>query len=512
MLKQIGMITTLLAGSVCAASTIYKANWESLSQNKLPEWMMDAKFGIYTHWSVFSVPAEGGPDYVKNLYGGPKKNTKGIYTHHIKKYGSLDKNGYINFVDQFKASKFNADEWVDLMYESGARFGGILLVHHDGFCLWDSEHTRWNSMDKGPKRDIYGEIAKSVRRYDDMRLLATFHHGRTFGYATGFMQKEKGIPVKTEANKDWDIWNPAYQDFYWNQSAGAKAEVFAAQWEAKIREVVDKYSPDCIWFDGLNTAIRKNAPSEQQVMDVFAYYFNEAAKKGQAVTICNKHAGKFNFPESFGFLCYENGREMPLDVKPWFLIDRAIAYPWSYVNNKQYRDGPDYHTKSLVDLVARGGVFLLSLTPKGDGSIPTEEVAIMKGIGRWMKVNSEAIRGTRPWKIPAEGPADMLKYNEEKKRDDWNYRQPFTAQDIRFTQSKDWKTLYAIALNWPENGNVVVKSLAGDSQYRPKPITSVEMVGLHEPLVWKRTKQGLEVAFPKKKPAAWEWAYTLRIK
>jgi alpha-L-fucosidase len=510
--RRFGVAVVALAAAVGMVSAAYEANWASLSQNELPEWMKDAKFGIYTHWSVFSVPAEGGPDYVKNLYGGPEKDAKGIYSHHIEKYGPLAENGYINFVDQFTAPKFNADEWVDLMYESGARFGGILLVHHDGFCLWDSEHTRWNSMDKGPKRDIYGEIAQSVRRYDDMKLLATFHHGRTFGYATGFMEKKNGIPVRTKENSGWDVWNPEYADFYWNEAAGAKAEDFAAEWEAKIREVVDKYSPDCIWFDGLNTAIRKNAPSEQQVLDVFAYYFNEADKKGQDVTICNKHAGKLNFPDSFGFLCYENGRDMALDVQPWFLIDRAIAYPWSYVSNKQYRDGPDYHTKSLVDLVARGGVFLLSLTPKGDGSIPDEEVAIMKGIGRWMKVNGEAIHATRPWKIPAEGPAVMLEYNEAKKRDDWNYRQPFTAQDIRFTQSKDGSTLYATALNWPENGKIVVKSLAEGSEYYPGTIRSVEMIGLDEPVKWTRTPEGLEIIFPKEKPTEWEWAYAFRVK
>ncbi|WP_136061014.1 alpha-L-fucosidase [Pontiella sulfatireligans] len=510
--NRIFVLGIALMVSACVTNAAFEANWESLSKQPIPEWMKDAKFGVYTHWSVFSVPAFGGPDYIKNVYGGAKKDAKGAYSHHLETYGSLDKNGYINFVDQFTAPKFNADEWVDLMYEAGARFGGILLVHHDGFCLWDSEHTRWNSMDKGPKRDVYGEIATAVRKHDDMKLLATFHHGRTLGYATGFMDKEKGIPVKTEENKDWDIWNPEYQDFYWNEGAGAKPEVFAAEWEAKIKEVVDKYSPDCIWFDGLNTSIRNNAPSEQQVMDTFAYYFNEAEKKGQEVTICNKHAGQFNFPDSFGFLCYENGREMALDVKPWYLIDRAIAYPWSYVTDKKYKDGPDYHIKSLIDLVSRGGVFLLSLTPKGDGSIPDEEIAIMKGMGRWMKVNAEAIHATRPWKISGEGPAVMLEYNAVKKRDDWNYRQPFIAQDIRFTVSKDGKTLYATALNWPENGKIVVKSLAEGSEYYPGKIGSVEMVGLNEPVKWIRTAEGLEITFPKDKPADWEWAYAFRIR
>ena len=495
----------------CTASAKFEATWDSLAGNPIPEWMKDAKFGVYTHWSVFSVPAHGGPDYIKNLHAGAEKDVKGVYSYHTEKYGPLEEFGYKDFVPMFTADKFKADEWVDLMYEAGARFGGILLVHHDGFCLWDSEFTQWDSMEKGPKRDIYGEIATSVRRYDDMKLLATFHHGRTLGYATGFVEKKGGLPVKTEANAGWDLWDPEYQDFYWNLGAGAKAEDFAIEWEAKIKEVVDNYSPDAIWFDGLTTAMRSNAPSEQQVVDTFAYYFNEAEKKGQEVTICNKHAGDFNFPDEFGFKCYENGRDMTEDVEPWFLIDRAIAYPWSYVNGKKYKDGPDYHTRSLIDLVSRGGVFLLSLTPKGDGSIPDEEIAIMQGMGRWMKVNAEAIHSTRPWKVVGEGPTQMMHYNKAKKREEFNYRQTFSAQDIRFTQSKDGETLYATALNWPENGKIVIETLKEGSELYPEAIESVEMVGLDAPVKWTRTAAGLEITFPETKPSNWEWAYAFRI-
>lgn len=504
----------LMLASVGSAQSGYVGNWESLSTKDIPEWMQDAKFGIYTHWSLFSVPAHGGPDYVKNLYGGPEKDAKGVYSYHVEKYGPVEEFGYVDFVPQFTAPKFKADEWVDLMYESGARFGGILLVHHDGFCLWDSEHTRWNSMDKGPRKDIYGEIANSVRRYDDMKLLATFHHGRTFGYATGF---EKNSKTPEAIRKKWDVYNPELNDFYWNERAGASVEEFGRQWNAKIKEVIDNYSPDCIWFDGLNQSIARNAPSEQEVQDMFAYYYNQGNKKGQDVIICNKHAGKFNFPDEFGMKCYENGREMPRDVGPWFLIDRAIAYPWAYVNNKRYRDGADYHTRSLIDLVSRGGVFLLSLTPKGDGSIPDEEIAIMKGIGRWMKVNHESIRSTRPWKVYAEGPTDLVVVKNTSKegvqKPGWDYRKKFTSQDIRFTQSKDGKTVYAITMDWPEEtGKIVIKNLKEGSEHYTKKIESVEMIGVDAPVRWERTAEGLEITFPQEKPNNFEWAYAFKIK
>ena len=488
------------------ATERYQPTWESLAQKAIPEWMKDANFGVYTHWSVFSVPAHGGPDYVKNLYGGMEKDVKGVYSYHVQKYGPLDKFGYKDFVPMFRAEKFNADEWVGLMHEAGAKFGGILLVHHDGFLLWGSKVNRWNAMNMGPKRDIYGEIAKAVRKYDDMKLLATFHHGRTFGYATGFMEKDGKKPARTEKNKNWDIWNPEYNDFYWNEAIGASTEVFAAQWQAKIREVVDKYNPDCIWFDGLNTAMRNNHPSEQQVREVLAYYLNEAAKKGQDVVVCNKHAGGFNFPESFGLHCYENGRDMPTDVGPWFLIDRAIAYPWSYVNDKTYRDGADYHIRSLVDVVSRGGIFLMSLTPKGDGSIPPEEQKIMREIGRWLKVNGEAIYSTRPCKIFAEGPTStrgIKSRNSGETGEQWDWRREFTASDIRFT-TKGGK-LYAIVLAWPQDGKVTIRSLAGN---RAK-VTQVTLLGYDGELSWSQTDQGLAVSMPDKKPC--DYAFALRI-
>jgi alpha-L-fucosidase len=467
------------------AEESYEPNWESLSTDELPEWIQDAKFGVYTHWGPYSVPAHGGPDYIKGLYGAPDKDTKRVQEYHKAKYGELKDFGYVDFIPMFTALKFNADEWVGLMHEAGAKFGGICLVHHDGFCLWDSKYTRWNARNMGPKRDIYGEIATAVRRYDDMKLLATFHHGRTFNYATGFMDKSKITPKMRE---ELDVFDPKYADFYRGELNGGTTEKFGTEWVGKITEVIDNYQPDAIWFDGLNTAIKNNHPSEQ--------------------TVCNKNAGgRFNFPDEFGLLCYENGRDMSGDVQPWFLIDRAIGYPWSYVNNKRYRDGADYHVRSIVDVVSRGGIFLLSLTPKGDGSIPEEEQEIMRGIGRWIKVNGEAIYGTRPWKIYAEGPTvlrSMKKRNNGQVAEQWDWRKQFTSEDIRFTTKAN--TLYAIALAWPENGKLTVRSLAKGADVN---IGVINLLGHEGTLGWKQTADVLEVALPAKQPC--EYAFALKI-
>jgi len=491
-----------LIASTTVADEPFQPTWESLSRQQIPQWLKDAKFGVYTHWGVYSVPAHGGPDYVRNLYEGAKADKKGVYSYHTKKYGPLKNFGYKDFVPQFTAAKFNADEWVGLMHEAGAKFGGICLVHHDGFLLWDSKVSRWNSKGMGPKRDIYGEIAQAVRKYDDMKLLATFHHGRTFGYCTGAMKEAN---ITDEMRKTWDVFDPAYADFYWTEFTGSPRN-FSDGWKDKITEVVDKYQPDVIWFDGLRTAMRNDHPPESYVRDVLADYFNRAAANNQDVTVCNKHGGEFNFPESIGLRCYENGRDMSTDVGPWFLIDRAIAYPWSYVNNKRYRDGADYHVRSLVDLVSRGGIFLLSLTPKGDGSIPPEEQEIMRGIGRWLRVNGEAIYGTKPWTTYAEGPTvsrGLKRNNKGEEKEQWDWRQQYTAEDFRFTSKGD--NLYAIALNWPEDGTLTVRSLAAGKY----DIKEVSLLGHQGQLEWKQTADGLQVTLPPTKPC--EWAFSLKI-
>jgi len=504
-LTGVGMLTTC---QFFKGKRTYTPAWESLSKNQIPEWLKDAKFGVYTHWGVFSIPAKGGAGApLSCMYKRELAGKKDVYDYISEKYGSPGNFGYKDFIPMFTAPEFDADEWVGVMHDAGAKFGGICVVHHDGFLLWNSKVNRWNSKDMGPKRDIYGEIAKAVRKYDDMKLLATFHHARTFGFCVG----NKLDAFTEEEKKTFDIFDPEYKDFYWHDGHSSR-EDFSNEWKAKVKEVIDKYDPDLLWFDGLSRQLEKNTPPESYVREVFAYYFNKARLRGKDVTIFNKHAGKFNFPETFGLLSYENGRDMPEDVHQWFLIDRAIAYPWAYEIGKKYKDDAGYHIRSLIDLVSRGGVFLLSLTPKGDGSIPKEEKEIMRNMGKWLKINGEAIYATRPWKIPAEGPAVMKKYNKSKDRMDWNWRQKFSAQDIRFTKSKDNKTLYAIVLGWPEGGKIIIKSLNSNEKILDNEIEAISMIGTNENIKWERNETGLILYFPETKSCDYAYAFRIEVK
>lgn len=514
------LITVALQSWLFAAD--YEPTWESLKSAPIPEWIMDAKFGVYTHWGLYSLPA-----YMTNVYGqemyvpeGSKKQPgrgMAVRRYHEQNYGSIFEFGYKDFVPMFTAPKFDAAAWAQVMKDGGVRFAGICLVHHDGFCLWDSEFTRWDSRDMGPKRDIYGELAKEIRKRD-MKLLATFHHARTYGhhttYANGFSDAEKAR---------LDVFDPQYNDLYRNPGTVTKEE-FGAEWQNKINEVVRKYRPDAIWFDGLARQLAQGVIDEAKLRRCFADYYNAGTPYVDHPIIMNKlPSGRaWNFPIGFGLRCYENGRDMEADVRGDWLIDRAIGYPWTWVKNKKYKQDSSYHIVSLCDLVSRGGILLLSLTPKGDGSIPTEEVRIMREIGEWLSVVGEGIYGTRPWKTVGEGiDVDQLRsVVPDSKRSgelkaSWKFQtlEASRGEAIRFMRSKDFSRLYAFVIGVPADGYVTIRTLRkGNVEKNGRGINGVSMLGSTDVIDWKQTAEGLTITFPKALPCKVAYGFKIEVK
>lgn len=397
----------------------YRANWESLkAHNEAPEWFRDAKIGIYFHWGVYAVPAYGNEWYARGMH--QKDGNRAYYPHHAATYGDPSKFGYHDFIPRFKAEHFNAAEWVDLFVKAGARYVGPVCEHHDGFSMWASRLTPWNAAAMGPKRDITGELEKAVRARG-LKFVTTFHHERT----RVWYPRVEGWPT---TSSDLQL-----QLLYMNIDETLFYRIF----QAKLGEVIDKYKPDLIWFDGQMQEI-----PEPYHLNFLAYYFNQAAKWGREVVVTTK---KLQYPQEVSVLDFEKGRSNALTPYPWLNDDTISTGSWGYTNDLKIKPAVEV-LHDFIDAVSKNGQLLLNLSPKADGTIPQDQRDCLLAMGAWLKQNGEGIYNTRPWLDYGEGP------NVLEKQGSFAGTVAYGEKDIRYTRSKDSKTLYAIALGWPKNG------------------------------------------------------------
>lgn len=502
MLCAIVAVTVAAWGGPVSAKEAFEPTWESLCGHEVPEWLLDAKFGIYTHWGVYCVPAYQTEWYAKRMYD----EGSSVHKHHIETWGDPKAFGYRKFVPLFKAEHYDPAEWARLMKATGARYAGMAVVHHDGFLLWDSDVNRWNAGKMGPKRDCYGQYVRALRA-EGLKTIATFHHIRTFNWylpaAGGFGGRIDPAKAQAIREKGWDLTDPQYGDLYWNELAGCRYEDFLAEWQAKVREVIDKYRPDLLWFDG--GLFRDDPASERIALDLLAYYHNRGAGWGKPVEVLNKlpTRGIFNFPRDYGVLTFEQGRDRLARVdRPW-IDDMKISYRgWCYVQDQRYKSANEV-IDGLIDRVARGGGLLFNFSPKADGSVPAEQKKTMLEIGRWLRTNGQAIYATRPWKVVGEG-------NEAKLRArGWKFID-CDASDVRFTRSKDASTLYAIVLGYPKGGKLRISTLSNQTRIAEGGIESVTLIDGGRPVQWQRNGIGLFIEMPSGVRAD-DLAYAFRI-
>jgi alpha-L-fucosidase len=424
----IALLLTLPAEGVLAANTParnpaegpFKPDWESLKAHQDPEWFRDAKFGIYTHWGPVTVGCEdaphGGEWYGREMY----LTNNPIFAWHRQRFGDQQTFGYKDVIPLFTAPKFDPEKWADLFALAGAKFAGPVAVHHDNFAMWDSAVTPWNSMKMGPKRDITGELAKAYRARG-LKFLPTFHHGFAWRYFEPAFQFDaadgRNFQLYTEPHGPKDPPSQRFQE----------------QWLAMVMEVVRKYEPDMIWFDfELKEVI---TPEYQQRM--FADYYNWAAAHGRESAVAHKFR---EIHAHTGILDFERGREDRLVPYPW-LTDTALG-PWFNRKADPYRSTENL-IHVLADIVSKNGCLLLNVGPNADGSIPDRAEKMLLEVGAWLKVNGEAIYGTRPWQVYGEGPTHSGGGGFSEGKDP-----TFTAQDIRFTTRRE--ALYAVTLGWPQ--------------------------------------------------------------
>lgn len=464
---------------------VYQPNWESLSKYTVPDWYQDAKFGIFIHWGVYSVPAYGGNSYGEwypyNMY---RKGTK-VNKHHIATYGPLDKFGYKDFIPMFKAEKFDPDAWAKLFKDAGAKYVIPVAEHHDGFAMYKTSLTIWNSYNMGPHRDIVGELAKSIRK-EGIVFGLSFHRAEHWFY----FYNGRLIPSDVNDQKYRDFYGPPEEGGY-DFPNHAMSTDFLNDWLLRSNELVDKYQPQIMWFDQW---IERDG-FEPYLKSFASYYYNHAKEWNKKVVINYKYDA---FPARAAVLDIERGKQADIRKLPWQSDDAVGFNSWGYVDGDHYKS-PQFLIDELIDIVSKNGNLLLNIGPKADGTIPQEQQELLLNIGKWLKINGEAIYGTRPWRIFGEGPAKSIGGDHIDKK-----VEPYTPQDIRFTAKGD--ILYVIPLVMPK-GKISVKSLS--TKEEKSKITSVNLVGSNERIKWKQEKNGLIIQPPNEYPS--EYAPTFKI-
>jgi len=466
----------------------YIANWDSLAKyDETAEWFKDAKFGIYAHWGVLSVPAYANDWYPRNMHIEGTDE----YRHHVETYGEHSEFGYHDYVPMFKAEEFDADEWADLFVEAGAKFGGIVAIHHDGWSNWDSEINPWNSVDMGPKKDIVG-LLEGALKARDLKFVTTFHKAQN-------LQIFQDEPDKWLDDTSYFPYNPylptSSEDSLLSIMYGnIPREQFYRNWLEELKEVIDNYSPDLIYFDS-----KLNKLPDSLKRQFVAYYFNHSEAKGKQVVITHKEG---ELPKSVSLEDLEKGRMKDKTGEFWLTDETVSVGSWSYTNNLGLKTS-DEIIDLLADIVSKNGALMLNVSPKPGGVIPEDQQQILRTIGQWLETNGEAIYGTRTWEVCGEGPT------KQERSGMFLDKITYTAEDVRYTRKGN--VVYAIFLGWPgDNKEVTLTSFSKEVLGESVPeINAVSVLGYNGDINYNLNDTGLQITTPES--AVDEKAFVVKI-
>jgi alpha-L-fucosidase len=419
------------------SSSGYAPAWPSVDRHPpAPEWFQDAKFGIYFHWGVFSVPAFGNEWYPRSMYlaGSPEsEHHRRVYgdpaewPYHNFVTGARDKDGkWVEFAPRLRSAggEFDPHEWAQLFADAGAKFAGPVAEHHDGYSMWNSAVNEWNSVVTGPRLDLLRLHADAIRA-KGLKLLVAMHHAYNF---TGFFE---GVPPQTTTS---------LRKLYGQLGAADENQL----WYDKLREVVDGYQPDIIWQD-----FKLDAVAEPARLKFLSYYFNRAAAWNRDVVTTHKD-GFTNRSSVFDF---ERGGPADLQRPYWLTDDSISSSSWCHTTGIGYYS-LDAVLHSLIDRVSKNGNMLLNIAPTARGAIPAEQRRILLGIGDYLRRSGESVYATRAWSVYGEGPTRMGGGSFVEPREG-------TSRDIRFTRDRDNRVLYATVLGWPGSTLTITTLNAG---------------------------------------------------
>ena len=514
------------------ASGPFKPEWSSLENYQVPDWFRNAKFGIWAHWGPQCEP-EFGDWYGRLMY----EEGSDAYRHHLKKYGHPSQSGFKDVIGQWQADSWDPGALVALYKKAGARYFVALANHHDNFDLYNSRYQpEWNSTRIGPRRDLIAGWSKAARA-NGLRFGVSVHAAHAWSWYEPAQRADKNGPLAGVAydgnlqridglGKWWEGLDPQglyaqrhplsksegeggvhHEQWHWGGGASIPDKAYCDKFFERTRDLIDSYDPDLVYYDDTVLPLH---PFSDVGLRLAAHMYNRSiAAKGRLEAVVN---GKILNEQQRRSMVWdiERGQSNRIEPLPWQTC--TCIGNWHYdrriYDNRAYKSAQTVvHT--LIDVVSKNGNLLLSVPVRGNGTIDSQESAIVEEIGRWMARNGEAIYDTRPWSVFGEGPvmeeaaAPMsgAGFNEGKGK-------PFSAADIRFTAKDD--VVYAFVMGWPQDGKVIIKALRSATPHLRKRIARIELLATGRPLAFRQTADGLLVTMPAYKPAL-AYANVLKI-
>jgi len=484
----------------------FEGTWESLENYEVPEWFRDAKLGFWSIIGPQAVPLQGDW-YARHMYVEGHRQNK----YHVEHYGHPSEFGYKDLIEKFNPTELNYDELVGLYKKAGGKYAVILAVHHDNFDLWNSKHHEWNSVNKGPKRDLVGEFRDAALKHD-LRFGVTTHLARSYSWlqTSHGADKEgpfKGIHYDGANQKHQALYHAPFQEDL--RYPVNPPDAWKQNWYLRVQDLIDQYQPDLMYFDGgypFDENVEKVKLDEGAVgRRLVSHYYNASMKwnngHNEAAMAIKK---RVKTPSGFrdGTCIQDIERGMAADILeiPW-QTDDCIG-GWYYKSDIQYKT-VEKVIHMLIDIVSKNGNLLLNIPLHPDGFIDEQEKNILKEMGNWMDINGSALYGTRPWTVFGEGPTNVEggDFNKQKLI--------YTPNDFRFTVKAD--TVFAFCMAWPASLSINIRSI--------KPIDDSEiwMLGHDTPLDWNyTTTTGLSINLPKefqkKENRPCKYAFALKIK
>lgn len=455
---------------------VYKPDYSSLDEHPMPEWYVDAKLGIFFDWGLYSIAGYDSKEWKRARY--PDWYLNHMYSssseYHENTWGADFQRD--DFIGLFDAKNLNPRHIVQLMKECGARYFVPFCKHHDGFCLWNSKYTFRDATDMNPNRDVcmelFAECEKNGLKYgfyfsvDDYEYPVIDSEDRLKVRLWAKHMAPKNTVV-TEADGEF------YVDFnsgYYNKLISGKIPVknFIDEYIVpQAKDFIDHYSPDILWFDG---EWQRDA-EYYKTPEIVAYFYNRAIGKKEVVA--NDRLGKGARRRYGDFYTSETDEVTTPIEHPWEenrSMSESYGYNWSDSLSNYLTSGE--LIQMVVRIVAKGGNLNLIVNPDGSGRIPDLQVNLLKELGEWLKINGEAIYGSRTYEVMCDNTQ--------------------LGQPVWYTRSKDAKHAYAICFDWPKSETFVCPG------GNPKRGSKVYMLGYDKPLEWVDLKSswGLVVKIP----------------